>query len=179
MRVSEPRIPPLSDDEIPHIIQRIFAGRPVLNIFRTLAHHPDLMERWLVFGNHVLARSTLEPRHREMAILRIAWLCGSDYAWGQHALIALASGLTQEDIDNIPLGAGSSRWTALERGIISATDELHAEACVSDTTWQQLALLDVQQRLDLIFAVGQYRLVSMALNTLGVVVDPGLPALPR
>ena len=30
-----------------------------LNIFGTLAHHPKLMKRWLVFGNHVLAKSTL------------------------------------------------------------------------------------------------------------------------
>jgi hypothetical protein len=32
--------------------------------------------------------------------------------------------------------------------------------------------------MDLIFAVGQYQIVSMALNSLGVQPEPGLPELP-
>jgi hypothetical protein len=36
-------------------------GSP-LNIFGTLAHHPDLLRRWLVFGAHVLAKNSLSAR---------------------------------------------------------------------------------------------------------------------
>ena len=46
-----------------------------LNIFATLAHHPKLLKRWLVFGNHVLAKSTLPARDRELLILRTGWRC--------------------------------------------------------------------------------------------------------
>ena len=71
MRLDTPRIPPLEDAQIdPETLER-FGGR-VLNIFRTLAHHPKLMKRWLVFGNHVLSKSTLSARDREIAILRVA-----------------------------------------------------------------------------------------------------------
>ncbi len=179
MRLSEPRVPPLADDELPEVIRKIFTGRPMLNVFRTLAHHPDLMQRWLVFGNHVLAFSTLDPRHRELVILRVGWLCRSGYEWGQHVLIGLESGLTQEEIDRIPIGAQADGWSDLDRALLDATDELHADAFISDGTWARLAELDDRQRIDLIFTIGQYRLVSMALNTLGVQPDPGLPNLPE
>ena len=61
-----------------------------------------------------------------------------------------------------------------------ATDELHADAFISNATWAALAAhLDTQQLMDLIFTVGQYNLVSMALNSLGVQPEPGLPAFPK
>ncbi len=75
MRLKEPRLAPLSDEEMNEELRARFGDGPVLNIFRTLAHHPKLVKRWLVFGNHVLAKSTLAPREREIAILRVGWLC--------------------------------------------------------------------------------------------------------
>ena len=59
---------------------------------------------------------------------------------------------------------------------MQATDELHADCHISDPTWTALEQhLDKQQLMDLVFTVGQYNLVSMALNTLGVQPDDGLP----
>lgn len=179
MRLSEPRLAPLADDELPAAVKELLGEAPYLNIFRTLAHHPGLMKRWLVFGNHVLAKSSLPARERELVILRIGWLCRAGYEWGQHVKIGLASGLGQDEIDRIPAGSKADGWNELDRALLDATDELHADAFISDATWQRLAGLDTQQRLDLVFTVGQYNLVSMALNTLGVQPEPGLPSLPR
>ena len=63
--MNEPRITPLSLDNLDidaaEVLQpMIDAGRP-WNIFLTLARHPDLAKRWLVFSNHVLFKSTLPP----------------------------------------------------------------------------------------------------------------------
>jgi hypothetical protein len=59
---------------------------------------------------------------------------------------------------------------------MQATDELHSDCHISDTTWSALeGHLDKKQLMDLVFTVGQYNLVSMALNTLGVQLDEGLP----
>ncbi|MFM7119200.1 MAG: carboxymuconolactone decarboxylase family protein, partial [Gammaproteobacteria bacterium] len=74
MRLDAPRIPPLPDEAWSVDVQQQMApfvrqGR-VFNIFRTLANHPDLMRRWLVFGNHILGKSTLPARERELVILR-------------------------------------------------------------------------------------------------------------
>lgn len=179
MRMTEPRLAPLADDQLPTEVKEIFGDGPVLNIFRTLAHHPKLMKRWLVFGNHVLAKTTLPPRERELVILRTGWLCRAGYEWGQHVQIGLASGLTQQEIDRIPQGSKAEGWSDLDRALLDATDELHGDAFISDSTWKRLAELTTEQRIDLVFTVGQYNLVSMALNTLGVQSEPGVPSLPR
>jgi len=180
MRLEKPRLEPLGDAQIdPETRERLGKG-PLLNIFRTLAHHPKLLKRWLVFGNHVLAHNTLPPRERELVILRIGWLCRAGYEWGQHVKIAQQAGVSDAEIERVTRGPDAPGWSELERALLRATDELHADAFVSDATWTALrAQLDTPQCLDLIFTVGQYRLVSMALNTLGVQPEPGLPPLPR
>lgn len=177
MRLNEPRVPALTDDELPESVAERLDGPP-LNIFRTLANHPDLMRRWLVFGNHILAKSTLPERERELVILRIGWLCRSGYEWGQHVRIGLDAGLTQAEIDLIPKGSGAGSWSDLDTALLDATDELHDDAFISDATWARLSELDTQQKMDLVFTVGQYNLVSMALNTLGVQAEPGLAPFP-
>ena len=168
--VTEPRIPPLDienlDADAAAILQpMIDAGRP-WNIFLTLAKHPDLARRWLVFSNHVLFKSTLPPRERELAILRIGWLCKSEYEWAQHKIIGSDAGLEAEEIEKIKDGP-QGEWNQLDSLVLKATDELHAEKQISEETW--ISLLEFwseQQLMDLVFAVGQYTLVSMALKPL-------------
>lgn len=184
MILTEPRLEPLAEeqlnDETRRILGRARMGGRMLNIFRTLAHHPKLLERWMVFGTHVLNKSTLPPREREMLILRIGWLCHSEYEWGQHVLIGRLAGLTDEEIERIKVGPDADGWTKFEASLLRAVDELHAEAFISDPTWHSLAgHLNRQQMLDLIFTVGQYNLVSMALNSLGVQRDEGVPGFDR
>jgi alkylhydroperoxidase family enzyme len=180
MRLATPRLAPLSDAEVDPEIRERFGASPMLNIFRTFAHHPKLLKRWLVFGNHVLAHSTLPPRERELAILRVGWLCRAGYEWGQHVVIARQSGVSDAEVERIADGPDAPGWSDAERALLRAVDELRADAFIGDATWAALAKhFSKQQVLDLIFAVGQYQLVSMALNSLGVQPDsPDLPTLP-
>lgn len=180
MRLAEPRIPALEESEWNEAQQALlapFAARGnVLNIFRTLANHPDLARRWMVFANHVLGKSTLDVRERELVILRIGYLCQSGYEWGQHVLIARAAGMSDEEIRSCRTGPDTPGLSELDRLLLAATDELHADAHVSDATWRGLEKhLNRQQMMDLVFTVGQYNLVSMALNSFGVQADEGLP----
>ena len=180
MRLDKPRVAPLADEQIDSETRQRLGKGPILNIFRTLANHPALMKRWLVFGNHVLAKSTLPARERELLILRIGWLCRAGYEWGQHVAIGKASGLGDEEIARIPKGPTASGWSAADRALLRATDELHEDAFISDATWAELAgTWSTEQLMDLVFTVGQYNLVSMALNTFGVQPEPGLAPLPR
>jgi len=185
MRLTTPRLRPLQDDEIPQEARELLDGIKlgsgrILNIFRTLAHHPKLMRRWLVFGNHILGKNSLTPRDREIAILRIGWLCKAEYEWGQHVEIGRAVGMTDEDFDRIEAGPDAEGLDPFEASILRAVDELHADAMISDATWSELAArYNHEQLLDFVFTVGQYNLVSMALNTLGVQLDPGIKGFDR
>jgi 4-carboxymuconolactone decarboxylase len=186
MRTSKPRVEPLPESQWSEQARaviaptRAMAGGKVFNIFSTLAHHPELLKRWMVFANHVLVKSTLPPREREILILRIGWLCNAEYEWAQHVLIGKASGLSDEDIDRIAKGPDAPGWSADDAALVRAVDDLHGDAFISDATWEKLsARWSVQQLMDVVFTVGQYALVSMALNTLGVQLDEGLPRMPR
>src|SRR5215510_7093726 len=181
MKLAKPRLEPLQadqwSDEIREIVRPIKEQQgEVPNIFKTLAHHPKLMRRWLVFGNHILFKSTLPARERELLILRIGWLCQAEYEWGQHVRIGLRSGLTDEEIHRIKAGPDTAGWNERDQLLLKAADELHKDAHISDSTWQGLGkYYNTQQLMDAVFTVGQYNLVSMALNTLGVQLDEGLP----
>ncbi len=178
MRLDVPRIPPLSDDQLAPEVRERFGDR-ILNIFRTLAHHPKLMKRWLVFGNHVLYKSTLSPRDRELVILRVGWLCQSGYEWAQHVEIGKRAGILDEEILRIADGPDAAGWSPAEADLLRAADELHADSFIGDTTWNSLCQhYSTEQLIDLVFTVGQYQLVSMALNTLGVQLDEGLSGFP-
>jgi alkylhydroperoxidase family enzyme len=180
MRLSKPRVEPLDPEqaspEVRQLLDQARVGDSTANIFATLAHHPDLMRRWLRFGNHILFKNSLPAREREMLILRIGWLCRAGYEWGQHVAIARRDGMSDEEIAAIAKGPDDPHWSADDQALLRAVDELHADAFVSDATWQALEkILSRQQLLDLVFTVGQYNMVSMALNTLGVQLDRGVP----
>ncbi len=178
MRVSKPRIAPLAAadwDATAKAMMGRFDGEP-LNIFKTLANHSELAKRWMVFANHILGKSTMPIRERELVILRIGYLCKSGYEWGQHVLIARRAKITDDEIRRIKAGPSAKGWSDVDRLLLQATDELHADAHVSDATWKGLAQhFNTKQLMDIVFTVGQYNLVSMALNSFGVQADAGLP----
>ena len=180
MRLSQPRIPPIGDEDLDDDA-REFLGQAsrdgrVLNIYRTLARHPKLLKRWGVFGTHILYKNSIPARERELVILRTGWLCRSAYEWGQHVLIARASGLTDDEIEKVKDGPDAAGWSEEDAALLRATDELHADAFIGDATWAALAeRYDTLQMIDLVFTVGQYHVVSMALNSLGVQLDEGIP----
>lgn len=177
-RPAHPRLPPLDPSSLDEETRRYVPG-DALNIFRTLAHHPKLLKRWLVFGAHVLSKSTLPPRERELAILRTGWRCGTEYEFGQHSVIGRAAGVTDEEVRALTDDLSRHPWSEEDLVLLRAVDELHDDQCITDSTWDELRRTwNDQQLLDLVFAVGQYTLVAMALNSLGVQLDEGVPGFP-
>lgn len=180
-----PRIPPVSladaDPETRELLDSLSTFRDddvsVLNVFGTLAQHPKLIKRWLVFANHVLLKSTISGRDRELAILRAGWRCHAPYEWGQHVVIGRREGITDEEIERIGAGPDAPGWSPHDAAILRAVDELHDTSTIGDATWATLTeTYDQQQCMDLVFAIGQYHLVSFALNAFGVERDDGLDA---
>jgi 4-carboxymuconolactone decarboxylase len=183
---TEPRIAPQSPDawseELRPILDADRDGAPRLgemNIFTTLARHPDLFKNWMRFAGYILVAGKLSFADRELLILRTGYNCNSPYEWGQHVRIALAGGIDREVIDRVPGGPDAAGWNEHERTLLRAADELHGDARISDATWNALAEhLDEQQLIEVPMLVGQYHLVAFTLNSLGVQPEPGLAPLP-
>lgn len=151
-------------------------GRPKgLNALGTLARHPDLTRSFNTFNGHLLYGTTLTPRQRELLVLRVAALRGSDYEWAQHVVLAGDVGLTDDDIVRIREGGDHDGWSSLDAALLHAVDELLADALITDLTWKQLAAeLDDQQLMDVVFTVGAYDLLAMAFRSFGVQLDDDL-----
>ena len=183
MRLSEPRVPPIEESEaegeVKELLERYRRNGGVPRIFRTLVRHPKLLKRWTVFGNHILSKSTLPPRERELVILRVGWLCRAEYEFSAHVRIGRQVGLSDEEIERVKQGPETPGWSAFEAALLRAADELREDAFLSDATWATLSeRFDTRQLMDLVFTVGQYMLVSMALNSLGVQPEERVEGFP-
>src|SRR4051812_13662279 len=77
-RVSSPRLAPLPDGEWSDahkaVVAKYAADGRAGNALRTLLHIPPLADSFLSFPAYLSRESTLQPRHRELLILRTAWL---------------------------------------------------------------------------------------------------------
>lgn len=180
-RPEHPRIPPVPEEERVGMVRELLDQVRVAhdaNIFTTLVRAPGLFRRWMPFGGKLLA-GKLPARDRELLILRTAWNCRSAYEWGQHVPIGRLAGLSAEEVDRIA-GGSVDDWPGRDAVLVSAADELHEDACITDDTWRSLAArYDVAQLIELPMLVGHYHLVAMTLNSLGVSLDAGLTGFPR
>jgi alkylhydroperoxidase family enzyme len=175
-RLQTPRVAPLDKGSGTPAQQTMLASRPDFNIYKTLAHHVDLYNRWSPLGQFVLNGSSLPPREREIVMLRMGWLCQSEYEWAQHARIGKAqAGLSNDDVHRIAEGPAAAGWSDFERTLLRMVDELRYDAMISDATWKALRTkYSDQQAIEALYTAAQYQLVSMALNSLGIQLDPGL-----
>ncbi len=179
MRLSKPRVEPLTDDEIGEEHRAMLGDRfksgPILNIFRTLLKAPKAYRAFMWWGGYVLSNhNAIPPREREIIILRTGYNWKSGYEWAQHERIGKDCGLTPEEIERIKSGPDADGWTPIEAAMLRATDELTSDGFVSDATWETLGDLTEKQRMDLVMTVGQYTQVSMMLNSYGVQLDDDL-----
>ncbi len=175
-RLAVPRVAPIGKDGRTPAQEAMLANRPDYNIFKTLAHNPELYRRWSGLGQYLLGGSTLPARDREIIILRMGWLCQAPYEWAQHARIAkAAANMSDADVLRISRGRESEGWSDFEPILIDMVDELRYETQIDDATWTALhSKYSVEQVIDALYTAGQYQLVSMALNSTGVQLDAEL-----
>jgi AhpD family alkylhydroperoxidase len=152
---------------------------PVPNALSTLMHHPGLAGPFLAFNRVLLFTPALEPRLRELMVLRVAWRTRSAYEWLQHVRLARGCGVTPDEIDAIARGADADApWSPLEAELLAATDELIDGYRIDDRTWARLAEhLHERQLVEVVFVVGTYTCLAMAFNSFGLELDPELRTL--
>ncbi len=90
------------DERVQGVVQRL--PEPRINLFRMLANAPALIGPTLRMGEAILTRSDLDPALRELAILHVARLTGTEYEWVQHQEIARLIGIDDQKIGAIADG---------------------------------------------------------------------------
>src|SRR5271157_4096058 len=150
MRLSEPRIAPVPEAEWTEdqrkVLEPFVAQGRLYNIFATLARNPKALRAFLAWGTYTLNQSSLNPREREIVILRTGFLCKAGYEWAQHVRIGKRAGLTDAQIADIKIGPNAPGWTANDATLLRAADELQRDRFISDTTWKALSGFLTQQQ---------------------------------
>lgn len=172
-----PRIEPLAFEALSQTdidaINAVRAGAgapPVVDTapeyMRTMIRHPALFRSQMDLGT-VLYNGVIPAVERELAILRVAWLCGAPYEWGQHVGIAYRLGISREAVERARQGSDAEGWSEHERAILAGVEELIEDKAVSDATWAILAKSwSEAQLIEFPMLVGQYVATAYVQNTL-------------
>jgi 4-carboxymuconolactone decarboxylase len=150
----------------------------VLNLFTTMLQHPKLYGPRRQFGSYLQRDSLLDPRTRELLIMRTASLLRSEYVWGHHVRYAKEAGLSDQEIARIATGP-VPEWTDKEQALLRAADELRREAFITNETWATLGrYYDTQRLIEIIYTAGGYTMTALATNSFGIQLEPGTPPFP-
>lgn len=138
-------------------------------VFAIMLKHPALFRCQMDIGIELLGRGALSRRERELAILRVGWLCRAPYEWGEHVDIAKRYGVTEEEIERVTQGSSAPGWSEHDRAIIQGVEELLDDKMISDQTWNLLARTwSERQLLEFPVLVGQYFLTAIQQNSLRI-----------
>ncbi|PTQ71876.1 carboxymuconolactone decarboxylase family protein [Celeribacter persicus] len=166
-------IGPLRDEDWPSQIEDLregFAG--ALNVYRTMAHHPDLLRAWAPLRQHIVKDSVLGAVNSEIVILRTGVRLGSSYEWAHHVSRARALGMDDARIKGVL--ATPEGTDAL---LVQAVDSIIDHQKLSPALERQLAATFGQKAVfDIIATVGFYTVLGTILMTYDVPVDDRIAA---
>jgi alkylhydroperoxidase family enzyme len=175
------RVPYLNRDDLPEADREIFdrlveeRGQPVGNIFRTLAHAPNLLRRFLALGGELRNGTQLDPQLRELALLTVGRLTNAEYEFTHHWNIARRVGVAREKLEALADFENSPLFSDQERLVMRYAVEATENVKVSDATWNALTkFLDTRRMMELVQNVAFYNMVVRVLVPVGVELEPGV-----
>ena len=145
-----------------------FADR--LNVYRVMAHHPELLLAWKNFRNHVVGAKALGNEYCEVVILRAAHRLGAAYEWAHHVVRGRRAGLNDDRIRRI--GGPSDAMSGADAVLVRAVDELvdHSQLTV-ETQRQLVELVGIPGMFDVIATVGHYIVLGFIVKSFDTVTD--------
>jgi alkylhydroperoxidase family enzyme len=148
------------------------SGGRVLNLFKVMAHCPQIGRRFLQLGNAILFKGVLPPHLRELAILRVGLINKAKYEWTQHVPVALRAGVRQAQIDTLPNWKKSTEFDGIEKMVLAYTDEETLNIRVSDDTFKSIRKhISEEAVVELTTTIAYYGMVCRVLETLQIELE--------
>jgi 4-carboxymuconolactone decarboxylase len=182
-----PRIEPLAHESMQpeqlRIIDQLNASldletpEDIPEYFRTMIKHPALFRCQLETGTAIFS-GAIPPRERELAVLRVGWLCRAPYEWGEHVALGKRFGLSTREIERVIQGSSAPGWNEHDAAILRGVEELLADCAIADQTWNVLAKSwDEKQLIEFPTMVGAYVATAFQQNALRMRLAPDNPGL--
>jgi alkylhydroperoxidase family enzyme len=175
-----PAVPLPTDAELPDQVRDALANLPALNIFRMLGRLPESFRPFLQLGGSLLGDPNIDPRIREIAILRVARATGAAYEWAQHEQLGRSVGVTDSDIEAVRSDEPEATLDDEAALVCRVADEISRDVRLSD---EALGLLleryEIEQACSIILCVSYYNMVSRFLESTRVEIEPESPIAGR
>lgn len=171
-----PVAPPYSD-AVGGALRRLMGTDEVepLLLFRTLARHEPLLERFRQTGSTLLAHGRLAADERETLIHRTTARCRAGYEWGVHAA-GFAGGLGLDAAWLAATWSGTPEdpaFSARQRPLVRLADELHDTGRVGEALWAELAAgWPEDQLVEAVAVCGFYHLVAFCCGAFALAPEP-------
>ncbi len=177
-------IPLLSQDEAQRRFAELRIGEALdnpnlaaamskLNVMRALLQNPAVTAAQSRLGGALMSSKTLNPRLRELVILRTGWRTKSEYEFCQHVAIARQLQMSDEEILGARDPANCKAFSEVDRAVIAMADELHENAEVSAKTWSALErFFSAAELVELVLVSGFWRMMAGFLKTARIPLDP-------
>lgn len=183
MTAQTPRVPMLSTQEAreaaaAHGLPEAFAE---LSVFRILLRHPAVAQRLAgLLQTLLFSGNALDPRLRELIIMRIGWRTNAVYEWTQHWRVARGLEIPEADLVAVRRWQEASGLSEADRAVLQATDDTLDAGAITEPAWQACCshLASDQERIELVIALGNWTMFSQLLRSLQVPLEDGVAAWP-
>ncbi|WP_292988381.1 carboxymuconolactone decarboxylase family protein [Mycobacterium sp.] len=152
-----------------------------LSVFRVALHQPSLAVALYGMLEALLFNGALDARIRELIIMRIGWVTGSEYEWTQHWRIATLLGVASDDLLAVRDWQSSNRLGHVERAVLAATDDVVRDGVVAEENWaacHKAFKADHAVLVELVGAIANWRLFSILLRSLNIPLEAGTDSWP-
>jgi alkylhydroperoxidase family enzyme len=139
----------------------------------TFALVPDLlMQARNSLGALMAPGRKLPAPLRELAILRTGIVGDSRFEYSQHLKVARMVGVSADKLADIKTWALSDKFSAAERAVMQAADEIVGRNLVEDESFAALKQhLSDEQILELFYVIGLWRMHGMIVRALHLEYD--------
>jgi len=168
---------PLVSRPADEITQSVFAGfdregRAPISLYRALANSPKMLRAYSTLARALRYEAETPRPLRELVILRIAQLTGSDYEWAHHRKMAAAAGVPEEKVRELDRWRTSTAFGAPERAALRCAEEMH-ELALSGEGFRELRDgFGDSGTVEIVLLVAFYQALAGLIQALGLEVEP-------
>jgi AhpD family alkylhydroperoxidase len=168
------RYPYIERDDLPEDKRYLFdnlsrESNRVGNLFRMMGKHPGILHQYMRLGSELRYKTKLDPRLRELAILTVGMLTRAPYEYVHHVALARRAGVTEEQIDSLPVYERNPAFDERERAVIRFAAAMTEQVQVPDETFEAVrAILDEVEVVELAMNVAFYNLTVRFLEAMQV-----------
>ncbi|WP_082662169.1 carboxymuconolactone decarboxylase family protein [Terracidiphilus gabretensis] len=135
---SQITIPLPSDEEAGRIIGDSYDPKMTLNVIKMMAGTEDMYPPTVAFIKAMFQAEGIDPRTREMIMLRAAKVLNSPYEWQANVVLGKNAGLTDEEIEAAACDGPVTGINLDYVLVCKAADELSCTATLTDDTLSEL-----------------------------------------